>query len=153
MLIQLNPIQRWHLLSRNLHQDYLSDGSNDQTKLIWLCNTTSFASKFKLYKSLVTSILLYSCETWTLLADVEKRIQSSKTKGMNKLFHISYLEHKTNDRMRSKINFLLSPQKPLLATVKRWKLAWFRHVTCHNSLSILQDTVEGGRCHGGQRKC
>ena len=113
MLIQLNPIQRWHLLSRNLHQDYLSDGSNDQTKLIWLCNTTSFASKFKLYKSLVTSILLYSCETWTLLADSEKRIQAFKTKCMRKLLCISYLEHTTNDRVRSKINFLVGPQEPL----------------------------------------
>ena len=28
---------------------------------IWRCNTISFASKFKLYKSLVTSILLYGC--------------------------------------------------------------------------------------------
>ena len=37
---------------------------------IWRCNTLiSLASKFKLYKSLVTSILLYGCETWTLLAD------------------------------------------------------------------------------------
>ena len=30
---------------------------------IWRCNTISSASKFKLYKSLVTSILLYSYET------------------------------------------------------------------------------------------
>ena len=36
---------------------------------IWRCNTISFMSKFKLYKSLVTSILLYGCETWTLFAD------------------------------------------------------------------------------------
>ena len=36
---------------------------------IWWCNTISFASKFKLDKFLVTSILLYGCETWTLLAD------------------------------------------------------------------------------------
>ena len=32
----------------------------------------SFASKFELYKSLVTTILLRDCETWTLLADFEK---------------------------------------------------------------------------------
>ena len=31
---------------------------------IWWCSTISFASKFKLYKSLVTSILLYGRETW-----------------------------------------------------------------------------------------
>ena len=38
---------------------------------------------------------------------------------------------------------------------KRWKLAWLRHVTSHNSLSktILQGILEGGRCHGWQRKC
>ena len=45
------------------------------------------------------------------------------------LLHISYLEHKTNDWVQSKINFLVGPQKPLLATVKRRKLAWFRHVS------------------------
>ena len=36
--------------------------------LAWLnrqhfCNTISFASKFKLYKSLATSVLLHGCET------------------------------------------------------------------------------------------
>ena len=40
---------------------------------IWRCNTISFASKFKLYKPLVTPILLYGCETWTLLAGSEKK--------------------------------------------------------------------------------
>ena len=38
------------------------------------CNTISFARKVKLYKSLVTSIPFYSCETWTLFANSEKRI-------------------------------------------------------------------------------
>ena len=33
--------------------------------------------------------------------------------------------------------------------------AWFRHVSCHNSLSkpILQGVLEGGQCHGRQMKC
>ena len=42
---------------------------------IWQCNTISFASKFKLYGSLVTSILLYGCQTWTLFADSAKQQQ------------------------------------------------------------------------------
>ena len=41
---------------------------------IWQCNTISSASKFKLYRSLVNTILLYGCETWTLLADSEKKV-------------------------------------------------------------------------------
>ena len=39
-----------------------------------------FTSKLKLYKSLVTSILLYGCETLTLLADSEEEIQTFVTK-------------------------------------------------------------------------
>ena len=122
---------------------------------IWRCNTIRFASKFISYKFLVTFILLYVCKTWTLLADSEKRIQTFETKCLRKLLCISYLEHKTNDWVWSKINFPVGPQKPLLATVKRRKLAWFGHVTRHDSLSkiILQGILESGRRRGRQRKC
>ena len=70
------------------------------------------------------------------------------------LLHISYLEHTTNDWVQSKINFLVDPQEPLLATIKRRKLAWFEHNTCHDSLSkpIFQGTLEGRRHRGRQRK-
>ena len=41
--------------------------------------------------------------------------------------------------------FLVGPRQPLLVTVKRRKLARFRHVLRHDSLSktFLQDTLEG----------
>ena len=111
---------------------------------IWQCNTISLANKLFLNKSLVTSILLYGCKTWNLLADSEKRIQAIKTKCLRSLC-ISCLEHKTNDWVQSETNFLVGPQEHL-ATVKKWKLAWFGHNTRHDSLSktILQGTLEGG---------
>ena len=49
-----------------------------------------------------------------------------------------------------KINFLVGPLEPFPATLKRWKLAWFRRVMPHDSLP--QGTLEGGRCCGRQRK-
>ena len=57
--------------------------------------------------------------------------------------------------VRSKINFLVGPQEPLLADLKRRKLAWFGHLTRHNSLSktIPQGTLQVKRSHGRQRKC
>ena len=58
-------------------------------KRIWRCNTIRFASKFKLYKSLVISIPLYGCETWALLADAGKRIKAFDTKYPRKLLSIS----------------------------------------------------------------
>ena len=123
---------------------------------IWRCNTISSASKFKLYKSPATFILLYGCKTWTLLADSEKRIQAFETKCRRRLLRISSLEHKTNDWVRSTTSFLVGPQEPLLATVKRRKLAWFghtSHVTTAFPKNILQGTLEGGRRRGRQSKC
>ena len=38
---------------------------------IWKSSDISFSSKFKLYKSLVLSIALYGCESWTLTAELE----------------------------------------------------------------------------------
>ena len=56
--------------------------------------------------------------------------------------------------VRSKINSLVGPQEPPLATVKRRKLAWFGHVTHHDSLSktILQGTLKGGGDAGVSRE-
>ena len=120
---------------------------------VWWSNTISFTKKFKLYRSLVTSVFLHGCETWTLLADSEKKIQAFVTMCLRKLLRVSYLEHKTNDLVWSKINFLIGLQEPLLAPIKRRKLAWFGHLTLHNNLSkaIIQGTLEGGRHHGWQR--
>ena len=56
-------------------------------------------------------------------AESEKWVQAFKTKCLRKLLHILYLEHKTNNWVRSKINLLVGPQEPLLETVKRQKLA------------------------------
>lgn len=120
---------------------------------VWRSNI-SFKSKFRLYKSLVVSVLLYGCETWTLLADMERRLQAFETKCLRRLLGISYLDRKTNDFVRSEVQKRVGHQEPLLATIKRRKLAWFGHITRHTTLSktILQGTVEGGRRRGRQKK-
>ena len=71
------------------------------------------------------------------------------------LLHFSNLEHKANHWVWSKIYFLVGLQEPLLSTVKRQKLTWFRHATHHNGFTktILQGILEGGRCHGWWKKC
>ena len=75
----------------------------------------------------------------------KEKDQTFETKCQRKLLRTSYLQHKTSDWMQSENNFV-GPQEPLLATVKRRKLAWFGHVTRHDSLSktIFEDTLEGG---------
>ena len=89
------------------------------------------------------------------MAGSAKKIQAFEARCLTKFLRISYLKHKTNDWVVSKMNSLVGPQEPLLATVKRRKPAWFGHVPRHDSLSktILRGILEGGPCRGRQRKC
>ncbi|GFR99749.1 retrovirus-related Pol polyprotein LINE-1 [Elysia marginata] len=45
-------------------------------------------------------LLTYGCETWTLLADTERRIQAFESKCPRKLLSISYKDHVTNESVR-----------------------------------------------------
>ena len=103
---------------------------------------------------LVVSIVLYGCESWTLTAALEKKIQAFETKCMRKLLRISWTEHKTNDYVWNRVESVAGRQERLLSTVKRRKLLWFGHVTRHDSLAktIMQGTIHGGRRRGRQKK-
>ena len=85
---------------------------------------------------------------------LQKRIQAFEHKCLRKLLRISYTEHKTNQFVRQLVTILAGMQEPFLATVKRWKLAWYGHISRHDSLSktILQGTVESKQRRGCPRK-
>ena len=75
-------------------------------------------------------------------------------KCYRRMLQIAWYEHKTNEYVRNLVTSLAGFQEPLLAILKRRKLAWFGHVTRHDTLAktIMQGTVEGGRRRGKQRK-
>ena len=58
----------------------------------------SFSSKIRLLRSLVTSIFLYACESWTLTAELLMEMRC-----YHKILHISYKHHVTNKEVRAKI--------------------------------------------------
>ncbi|KAK2193731.1 hypothetical protein NP493_7g03007 [Ridgeia piscesae] len=92
--------------------------------VIWKSNSISFPVKLKLLNSLVVSILLYECESWTFTADLERRIQAFVHTCYRRPLRISYTERKTNAFVRQVTNYA-GRQEPLLATVNRRKLAWY----------------------------
>ena len=49
------------------------------------------------------------------LQTLKKRIQAFEIKCPRKLLHISYLQHKTNNWMQTKIKFFMGPQESFLA--------------------------------------
>ena len=123
-------------------------------KPIWRDNNISLGSKVKLMRSLVISIFLYACESWTLTAELEKRTQAFEMRCYWRLLNISYKDHVTNEEVRKKIQAAIGEYDELLTLVKKRKLRWLGHVSRSSGLAktILQGTVKGKRKWGRQKK-
>ena len=104
-------------------------------------------------RSLVTFIFPYACESWTLKAELQRRIQAMEMRCYCKIQCISYKDHVTNEEVCAKIQQAIRPYKNL-TIVKRCKLQRYGHVSHSSGLAktILQGTAKGGRRQGRQRK-
>ena len=96
-------------------------------KTIWSDKHISLSSKIRLMRSLVISVLLCACESWTLLGT-------------------SYRDHITNKAVKDRIRQAIGPYDDIVTTVRKQKLKWFGHVSRSSGLAktILQGTVQGG---------
>ena len=104
--------------------------------------------------SLVTSVFLYACESWTLTAELQRRIQAMEMRCYCKILRISHKDPVTNEEVLAKIPQAIGPHEDLLTVVKRRKLQWYGHVSRSSGLAktILQGTVKGGRRQRKERK-
>ena len=107
----------------------------------------------RLMRSLVTFIFVYVCESWTLTAELIRRVQVMEMRCYRKILLISYKDHVINEKVRAKIQQAVGPHEDLTA-VKRRKLPWHGHVSGPSGLAktILQGTMKEGRRQGRQRK-
>ena len=123
-------------------------------KPVWIDKIISLSSKIRLMRSRVTAIVLYACESWTLTAELQRRIQAMEMRCYRKLLRISYKDHVTNEEVRAKIQQTIGPHEDLLTIVKRRKLQWYGHVSRSLGLAktILRGTVKWGRRHGRQKR-
>ena len=88
-------------------------------KSVWNDRSNSLSSKIGLMRSLVTSIFLYACESWTLTAELQRRIQAMEMICYLKILRISYKDNVTNEEVRAKIQQAIGPHEDLLTIVKR----------------------------------
>ena len=85
---------------------------------VWKDKNIALSSKSRLMPSLVISMCLYACESWTLTADLEKRIQAIEMRCFRRLLGISYKDHITNEEVKNRIRQAIGRYKDLLTTVK-----------------------------------
>ena len=112
-------------------------------KPIWRDNNISLGSKVKLMRSLIISIFLYACESWTLTSELEKRTQAFEMRCYRRLLNILYKDHVTNEEVCRKIQAAIGEYDELLTLVSR---------SSGLAKTILQGTVKGKRKKKADRR-
>ena len=74
-----------------------------QLRLVWNNRSITLSSKIHLMCFLVTSIFLYACESWTITAELQRRIQAMEMRCYRRIPCISYKDHVTNEEVHAKI--------------------------------------------------
>ena len=97
-------------------------------------------------RSLLISIFLYACGSWTLTAELEKRTQVFEMICYRRLLNISYKDQVINKEVRRNIQAAIGEYDELLTLVC--------HVSRFSGLAktIPQGTVTGKRRRGRQKK-
>ena len=98
-------------------------------------------------------IYLYACESWTLTAEIERRIQALEMRCYRRLLNISYKDHVTNEEVRNRIQNAIGVHDDL-TMVKKRKLGWYGYISRSSGMAktVLQGTVKGARRRGRQKK-
>ena len=122
-------------------------------KIIWKDKNISLASKVKLMRARIISTFLYACESWTLTAEIERRIQALEMRCYRRLLNISCKDHVTNEEVRNRIQNAIGMHDDL-TMVKTRKLRWYGHISRSSGMAktVLQGTVKGARRRGRQKK-
>ena len=101
-------------------------------------------------RTLILTTFLYACESWTLTAEIERRIQALEMRCYRRLLNISYKDHVTNEEVRNGIQKAIGVHDDLLTMIKKRILRWYGHISRSPGMAktILQGTMKGAMGNG-----
>jgi len=122
-------------------------------KLIWKDKNVPIATKIRLMRAITVSTTLYGCESWTMTAETERRIQASEIRCLRRILRIPYTAHRTYVSVWTEITDEVGPQEHLISTIERRKMRWIGHVNRLTSLAklIMQISEDGKKGRGRLR--
>ena len=120
---------------------------------IWRDDNISLGSGVGLVRSLVSSMFLCACESWTLAAELERRARAFEMRCCRRLLGISYRDHVASGGVRGGVQAAIGECGGLLTLVRGRGLGWFGRVSGSSGLAgaVLQGTVRGGGKRGRQK--
>ena len=126
----------------------VDDNDDDDDDDDYLPKETS-SEKPSVVKSLVWSVTLYGCETWTLRKDDCKRLEAFEMWIWRRMFKIKWIERLSNEE----VLVIAGETRSLLNTIKDRQRKWIGHILRHDNMmrDVTEGRVDGKRMRGGQR--
>jgi len=142
-----------NMTSQNEITTRLAIATSQLAKLsnIWNSKKIKVKTKIKLMHALITSVVLYGCESWTLNKRLEERLNAFEMRCFRRILGVSYRDHRTNTSVIQEVTEKAGSFERLLEKARRRKLQWFGHVTRRPGTlahSIMHGSVEGTRKRG-----
>ena len=90
---------------------------------VWKEDRISRATKLRLFNAIVLSVLLYGCESWKGLQEIEERVRRFESNCLRKILKIRWYDHVSEEELRRRTG-----QQSVVEKIKiaRWK--WYGHV-------------------------
>ena len=127
----------------------MSKDAFQKMKPILTNRNITMATKIRVLKTYVWSVLLYGCECWTINKETEKKLESAEMWFIRRIMRISWMDKKSNESVLKDANL----ERSLIKTIRRRQLQFLGHNCRHKGLEYLSITgkIEGKRSRGRQR--
>ena len=109
-----------------------------------------FATKVHLVKAMVSPVVIYGCESWTIKKAECQRIDAFKLWCWRRLLRVPWTARRSNQSILKEI----SPEYSLEGLTLKLKLQYFGHLmrrTDSLAKTLMLGKIEGGRRRGQQR--
>ena len=109
-------------------------------------NDLTLKTKIRLVITLIFSVFLYGCESWTIRKEERKKIDALELWCWRKLLKISWIDKITNANVLAQIQPVIS----LEAKINKQKLSYFGHIM--RSKDSLEKSILVGKCEGKRKR-
>ena len=117
-------------------------------KTIFTNRNIKLNTKFSTMTGYVWSILLYGCECWMLMRDLERRLEAVKMWFIRGIIRVSWTERKTNEEVMEMARY----KRSLLKIIRARQMKFFGHIIRANGMAkqLLCDKICGMKSRGRQ---
>ena len=107
-------------------------------------------TKVCLVKAMIFPVIMYGCESWTIMKAECQRIDAFKLSCWRRLLRVPWTTRRSNQSILKEI----SPEYSLEGLMLKLKLQYFGHLmrrTYSFEKTVMLEMIEGGRRRGSQR--